>query len=50
MAMSLLVLQGAPAAVRILSTKAVPARLIHAALLHFYFGHLQTEQAASVAE
>jgi len=44
--MSLLVLQGAPATVRILSTKAVPARLEHAALLHLYFGHLQTEQDA----
>ena len=43
---SLLVLQGAPAAVRILCTKTVPARLIHAALLHLYLRHLQTEQDA----
>jgi hypothetical protein len=41
-ATSLLVLQRAPAAVRVLSTKAVPARLVHAALLHLHFGHLQT--------
>jgi hypothetical protein len=41
---SLLVLQRAPAAVRILSTKAVPASLVNAAFLHLHFGYLQTEQ------
>jgi hypothetical protein len=43
----LLIFQRAPAAVGVLSTEAVPARLVHAALLHLHFGHLKTKQETS---